>query len=132
MFKKSVILIVAFLFPVICSGQEVRLQEVAVLRTDIAVEMQYLIAVPQEEPAIEGWPLMLFLHGLGECGSDINLVKRHGPPKRIENEKRFPFVVVSPQCPRNVREEVVGRLGDLPRLWMKLSKAMISTRTGFI
>ena len=105
MFKKSVILIVAFLFPVICSGQEVRLQEVAVLRTDIAVEMQYLIAVPQEEPAIEGWPLMLFLHGLGECGSDINLVKKHGPPKRIENGKRFPFVVVSPQCPRGSRWE---------------------------
>ena len=132
MYKISIIFIGIFLFPIVSLSQEVDLQKVAVLRKDITINIQYLIAVPQEEPATEGWPLMLFLHGLGECGSDINLVKRHGPPKRIENEKRFPFVVVSPQCPRNVREEVVGRLGDLPRLWMKLSKAMISTRTGFI
>ena len=100
MFTKIVIFIVVVLFPIISSGQDVRLQEVVILRKDIAVEMQYLIAVPQEEPAAEGWPLLLFLHGLGECGSDINLVKKHGPPKLIENGKRFPFVVVSPQCPR--------------------------------
>lgn len=100
MFAKIIIFIVVVLFPIISSGQDIRLQEVAILRKDIAVEMQYLIAVPQEEPAAEGWPLLLFLHGLGECGSDINLVKKHGPPKLIENGKRFPFVVVSPQCPR--------------------------------
>jgi hypothetical protein len=50
MFKKSVSFIVAFLFPVVSSGQEGHLQEVASLRKDVAVEMQYLIAVPQEEP----------------------------------------------------------------------------------
>ncbi len=105
MFKKSVIFVVLFLFPVVSSGQEGHLQKAASLRKDIAVEMQYLIAVPQEEPAAEGWPLLLFLHGLGECGSDINRVKKHGPPKLIENGKRFPFVVVSPQCPRGSRWE---------------------------
>jgi hypothetical protein len=105
MFKKSVSFIVAFLFPVVSSGQEGHLQEVASLRKDVAVEMQYLIAVPQEEPAAEGWPLMLFLHGLGECGNDINRVKKHGPPKLIENGTRFPFVVVSPQCLRGSRWE---------------------------
>ena len=76
MFTKIVIFIVVVLFPIISSGQDVQLQEVAILRKDIAVEMQYLIALPQEEPAAEGWPLLLFLHGLGECGSDINLVKK--------------------------------------------------------
>ncbi len=105
MFKKSLIFVVLFLFPVVSSGQEGHLQKAASLRKDIAVEMQYLIAVPQEEPAAEGWPLLLFLHGLGECGSDINRVKKHGPPKLIENGKRFPFVVVSPQCPRGSRWE---------------------------
>lgn len=105
MFKGSVIFVVLVLFPVVSSGQEGHLQKAASLRKDMAVEMQYLIAIPQEEPATEGWPLMLFLHGLGECGNDINRVKKHGPPKLIENGKRFPFVVVSPQCPRGSRWE---------------------------
>jgi len=105
MYKISITFIGIFLFPIVSLSQEVDLQKVAVLRKDIAVNIQYLVSVPQEEPPVEGWPLMLFLHGLGECGSDINLVKKHGPPKRIENEKRFPFVVVSPQCPRGSRWE---------------------------
>ena len=44
------------------------------------------------------WPVMLFLHGSGESGSDINKVKVHGPPKICE-AKKFPFIVVSPQSP---------------------------------
>ena len=105
MVTKIGIFIVVVLFPIISSGQDVQLQEVAILRKDIAVSIQYLVSVPQEEPPVEGWPLMLFLHGLGECGSDINRVKKHGPPKLIENGKKFPFVVVSPQCPRGSRWE---------------------------
>jgi len=45
------------------------------------------------------WPLMMFLHGAGERGSNLNLVKKHGPPKIVEKRKDFPFIVVSPQCP---------------------------------
>jgi len=45
------------------------------------------------------WPLMLFLHGAGERGDDLNKVKVHGPPKIVEKQKDFPFIVVSPQCP---------------------------------
>jgi predicted peptidase len=42
---------------------------------------------------------LLFLHGAGERGDNLDLVKRHGPPKLIEAGKEFPFIVVSPQCP---------------------------------
>jgi predicted peptidase len=45
------------------------------------------------------WPLLLFLHGAGERGKDVNLVKKHGPPKLIDQGKEFPLIVVSPQCP---------------------------------
>jgi predicted peptidase len=44
--------------------------------------------------------LLIFLHGSGERGNDLNLVKKHGPPKLIEEGKQFPFIVVSPQAPR--------------------------------
>jgi predicted peptidase len=45
------------------------------------------------------WPMILFLHGAGERGDDLELVKKHGLPKIVEQKKDFPFIVVSPQCP---------------------------------
>ena len=45
------------------------------------------------------WPLMLFLHGSGERGSDVARVKVHGPPKVADRDPRFPFILVSPQLP---------------------------------
>ena len=48
------------------------------------------------------WPLILFLHGAGERGDDLEKVKKHGPPKIVETRRDFPFIVVSPQCPEGV------------------------------
>ncbi len=65
------------------------------------VTIRYLLFVPKDYKA-DGrkWPLMLFLHGLGECSSDdLNKVKIHGPPKIVEGRPDFPFVLVSPQSP---------------------------------
>ncbi|MDQ3078268.1 MAG: dienelactone hydrolase family protein [Pseudomonadota bacterium] len=45
------------------------------------------------------WPLMIFLHGSGERGSDLDQVKVHGPPKVAGRNPAFPFVLVSPQLP---------------------------------
>jgi predicted peptidase len=47
------------------------------------------------------WPLILFLHGSGERGDDLKLVKKHGLPKIVEQDPHLPFVVVSPQCPKD-------------------------------
>jgi len=72
------------------------------LKKDIVktVEMQYLLYLPDDyNQSRKDWPLMLFLHGAGERGNDIEKVKVHGPPKLIENGKKFPFLIVSPQCP---------------------------------
>jgi len=66
------------------------------------VEMDYLLYLPKDYNSAEKkFPLMLFLHGAGERGRDLNLVKKHGPPKLIEQGKEFPFIIVSPQCPEN-------------------------------
>jgi len=37
----------------------------------------------------------------GERGDDLSLVKKHGPPKLIDAGRQFPFIVVSPQCPKD-------------------------------
>lgn len=65
------------------------------------VSLKYLLYLPKGygEKKDQKWPLMLFLHGAGERGNDVNLVKKHGPPKLIDQGKEFPFIVVSPQCP---------------------------------
>jgi len=47
------------------------------------------------------WPVVIFLHGSGERGEDLELVKKHGPPKLVAAGKQFPFILVSPQCPTN-------------------------------
>lgn len=44
------------------------------------------------------WPLMLFLHGAGERGDGIEIIKKHEPPKIVEQDKIFPFILASPQC----------------------------------
>lgn len=43
--------------------------------------------------------MLVFLHGAGERGDDIELIKKHGPPKLIEAGQDFPFIIVSPQVP---------------------------------
>jgi predicted peptidase len=77
------------------------MQRAAQLNTQVNVQMDYLLYLPPDYDKQESWPLLLFLHGAGERGSDLNLVKKHGPPKLIAAGKNFPFIVVSPQCPKD-------------------------------
>lgn len=51
-----------------------------------------------EKDKEQKWPLVLFLHGAGERGDDLDKVKIHGPPKLVEKGRDFPFILVSPQC----------------------------------
>lgn len=63
--------------------------------------LAYLLHVPPGPlpEGAAGWPLVLFLHGSGERGSDLEVVKREGLPRVVERDGGFPFVVASPQCP---------------------------------
>jgi predicted peptidase len=63
--------------------------------------LAYWLYLPQGYESREQWPLMLFLHGSGERGSDLERVKRHGPPKLIAAGRQYPFIVVSPQSPQS-------------------------------
>ena len=59
---------------------------------------KYLLYVPKTKPESGKFPLMLFLHGSGERGNDLKLVKKNGPLSFLDDTSDFPFVVVSPQC----------------------------------
>ena len=68
------------------------------LDAHVRVEMDYLLYLPAGYDADRAWPLVLFLHGAGERGSNLQLVKKHGPPKLAASGMDFPFILVSPQC----------------------------------
>ena len=83
------------------------------------VGYRYLLHVPAAAAyeAKKRWPVLLFLHGLGERGTAPWLVAKNGPPRLLKGlEKRRGsfrrhsdtaadllaenFIVVSPQCPK--------------------------------
>ena len=43
------------------------------------------------------YPLLIFLHGSGEGGNDLEKLRTHGPPKLVADKSDFPFIVASPQ-----------------------------------
>jgi predicted peptidase len=69
------------------------------------VSARYLLFLPKGYKAQDArkWPLILFLHGAGERGTNLWLVAKHGPPKIVKDKPDFPFIVVSPQCPPRER-----------------------------
>ncbi len=79
------------------TGQHAQQFEIEIRKT---VGCKYLLYLPKDYGKVEKtWPLMLFLHGAGERGDDLNQLKRHGPAKLVEQGKDMPFIIVSPQCP---------------------------------
>jgi predicted peptidase len=63
--------------------------------------LNYLLFLPQDyvlDPETR-WPLIYFLHGAGERGDDLDLLRLYGPAKVAEQQPEFPFICLTPQCP---------------------------------
>lgn len=77
---------------------------------------QYLLFLPTgyHDDKKAKWPLIFFLHGAGERGTDLARVALHGPPRLVKTQPDFPFVLVSPQCPagRTWNDDVLLALLD--------------------
>ena len=76
-----------------------------------ATPINYLLYLPPEYTSRSKWPLVVYLHGAGARGPDINIVRHWGLPGLIEHGKKFGFILLSPQCARIrswARELVVG------------------------
>lgn len=69
-------------------------------KTTIKEEINYLMFLPKDySKAGKPSPMIVFLHGSGERGNDLDKVKAWGPPAIVEKNPNFPFIVLSPQCP---------------------------------
>jgi predicted peptidase len=80
---------------------------------------RYQLFIPRslgQSPA-QKWPVMIFLHGSGERGGDIDRVKTHGPPKIADRNPDFPFILISPLLPE-------GEDWDIAKLDAILGRAL--------
>lgn len=94
MYKK--IFLSLLLIPFLMKAQEVT-GNFSVSPTKISYN--YLVNIP--ENTSDKKPLIIFLHGAGERGTDIQKVKVHGPLKYIKNNTLDAYIL-APQCPENM------------------------------
>ncbi|HEV8578692.1 MAG TPA: PHB depolymerase family esterase [Thermoanaerobaculia bacterium] len=60
---------------------------------------RYLLYLPDGyDDAGKTWPLVLFLHGSGERGPELDHLAQQGLPK-LTAKRSFPFILVAPQVP---------------------------------
>jgi predicted peptidase len=86
---------------------------------DAPVRM-WLYLPPGYAESTKPWPLVVFLHGSGERGTELAKVKYNGPPKLIEAGARYPFIMVSPQLGEGRRWEPLALHGMLAALQRQL------------
>ncbi|KAL0487148.1 phospholipase [Acrasis kona] len=65
--------------------------------------LPYLVTVPKNyfhaKHMNQQWPMILFLHGMDERGSDLVKIRDHGIPKVVLDDAHFGFIGVCPQLP---------------------------------
>ena len=90
---------------------------------------EYLLFLPKgyEAEPQKKWPLLMFLHGAGERGTNVWLVAVHGPPKLVRSQPDFPFILVSPQCPTDQRwnPEALVKLLDQIEASQRVDKSRV-------
>ncbi len=70
-------------------------------RVTIAETLEYFLYYPPDYPEKpnETFPLLLFLHGGGESGASLEMVRKNGLPKLVSEGAEFPFLILAPQNP---------------------------------
>jgi len=75
-------------------------QQEAALDVDVhwQARLRFLLFLPRGYAgSTHDWPVLFFLHGSGERGTEMARVKMAGPPRLADADPDFPFIVVSPQ-----------------------------------
>ena len=69
------------------------------------VSYPYLSYLPKDyhSDTLKRWPLIIYLHGGSQRGTDLKKLYASGIPDQIYRGREFPFIVISPQCPEHIR-----------------------------
>jgi predicted peptidase len=57
-----------------------------------------LVYLPSEYRTTERWPVVLYLHGSGVRGYEIQRVRQYGLPRHLDEGNVYPAMVAAPQC----------------------------------
>lgn len=77
------------------------------VRREVVVEgrtLPVIVRVPADYDPARAWPLVVFLHGAGECGDDGRQVQVGLGPALAAQPARWPCLALMPQKPRRDRE----------------------------
>lgn len=83
--------------------------------------LNYILTSPDDVKEGEKLPLIVFLHGAGERGDNIDLVKIYCVPKLFTNDQSYRGLrayTLSPQCPHNTtwidyKEELISLIDNV-------------------
>ena len=102
---RSLMLIVLTLIISSASVASARKSETGFVTRTVTIEKtvyNYKVFVPESWDEKKKWPVIMFLHGAGERGSDNEAQTQVGLGPAIRRQQAvFPFVVVMPQCARD-------------------------------
>lgn len=75
------------------------------MRTVTEENLAYYLYYPEDydENEPKAYGLLLFLHGGGESGGNLEELQSNGPPKLLKEGKQFPFLVLAPQNPHKMK-----------------------------
>lgn len=110
-------IILFFLFTVVCFAQN---ETTGVFNSQINTqfELSYILNKPNNFK--DNMPLIVFLHGSGEKGDDLQKIKAHGPLKYLESNQLDCFVL-APQCPEN-------KYWDSDQLYLLINKIVAENK----
>lgn len=95
--RLSMLLLLAMACGLVHAGNERFIQKQVVVNQ---TTYRYRVFIPDEWTSKREWPVVLFLHGAGERGSDNARQLSQGLPPWLEKHgKDFPAIVVIPQVP---------------------------------
>ena len=96
---KALLLILVVGFSSLLKAQEQFSEELYIKNNDT---LQYRMLLPKDFSEDKKYPVVLFLHGAGERGSDNQKQLTHGSKLFLDkiNRGAFPAIVIFPQCPK--------------------------------
>lgn len=65
-----------------------------------SADVRYLLYLPDSYKPGTALPVILFLHGRGESDGPLSVVAKWGPPLLVGRGTQLPYMLVSPQCPK--------------------------------
>lgn len=77
--------------------------------------IEYLVRYPDGYREGEKYPVLIYLHGAGGRGRDLDILRAYSFFGVTEKYENFPFICVTPQCYANTWFDIFEKLQDFAR-----------------